>query len=372
MTVQQLGKARSDVEDWTDISLRRVTINMSGQVNKHVKFDFEGDFSPNTTTRGAHSASARINDAVITLDLTDEFKIRTGRYRVPFARGNLTSSRSYIIPTGIRWGVGDGKTGYKAPRWNPLAPATSAGDRDFGMTLWGNIAEGLLQYRVGIFDGRFDHTHASLGYKDHLAYGVRIEMNPIMLGYKADKGWGKADSYLGRRNSLNIGVAYWYQKWDDNRGSSGTAKAYAVDAFWEQKFGDMVPNLQLAYIGQTDLPANLGFNGRKPKTNAYYVQGQLLYDRMVGIGKPALAVRYEYSEYKDFNMRDSARNYVGKGKVGRTSVFVNYYIKGWNAVLSAGVDMVNPNGAMKRFNSDGRTHTGKSFTDFTIAMQTIF
>ncbi|MGC8852452.1 MAG: porin, partial [Hydrogenobacter sp.] len=65
--------------------------------------------------------------------------------------------------------------------------------------------------------------------------------------------------------------------------------------------------------------------------------------------------------------------YLGKGKVGRTSIFLNYYIKGWNAVLSAGVDIVNPNGAMKRYNyDDTKTHFGKNFTDFTIAMQTIF
>ncbi|SNZ11217.1 porin [Hydrogenobacter hydrogenophilus] len=374
ITAQRLGKARSDVKDWTDFSIRRATINMAGQANKYVKFEFEGDFSPNTTNRGSHqAASASINDAVITLDLADELKIRTGKYRVPFARANLTSSRNYVIPTGIRWGAGDGQTGYKAPSWNPFAPATLAGDRDYGMTFWGNIADGLFQYRVGIFDGKFDHTDTALGYKDNIAYGIRLEMNPVMLGYKADKGWGKADSYLGKMNVFNIGVAYWAQKWDDNKGSSGTAKAYTVDALWEQKFGDMVPNLQLGYIGQTSLPSTLGFSGTKPKTNAYYVQGQLLYDQMVGIGKPALALRYEYSEYKNFNMTDPVtKAYLGKGKVGRTSVFLNYYIKGWNAVLSAGVDIVNPNGAMKRYNSDGKTYTGKNFTDFTIAMQTIF
>ncbi len=388
ITAQRLGKARSDVKDWTDFSIRRATINMAGQVNKYVKFEFEGDFSPNTTKRGSHQAdSASVNDAVITLDFADEFKIRAGKYRIPFARANLTSSRNYVIPTGIGWGAGDGKTGYKVPvykdpntnsnytlSWSPFAPATLAGDRDAGITFWGNIADGLFQYRVGIFDGKFDHTEQKLGYKDNIAYGIRLEMNPVMLGYKADKGWGKTDSYLGKMNVLNIGVAYWAQKWDDNNGKSGTAKAYAVDALWEQKFGDVVPNIQLGYIAQTSLPYLLGYKDKnnnvlKPKTNAYYVQAQLLYDQVVGIGKPALALRYEYSEYKNFNMIDpQTKDYLGKGKVGRTSIFLNYYIKGWNAVLSAGVDIVNPNGAMKRLNDD----KGKNFTDFTIAMQTIF
>ena len=364
ITGQRLGKARSDVKDYTDFSIRRATINMAGQVNKYVKFEFEGDFSPNTTTRGSHQASsASVNDAVITLDLADEFKIRAGKYRVPFARANLTSSRNYIIPTGIRWGAGDGQTGYKAPGWNPFAPATLAGDRDYGMSLWGNIADGLLQYRLGIFDGKFDHTDAKLGQKDNIAYGMRLEFNPVMLGYKADKGWGKADSYLGKQNVFNIGVAYWAQKWDDGAGTSGTAKAWTVDALYEQKFGDMVPNLQLGYIGQTSLPATLGVSGTKPKTNAYYVMGQLLYDQMVGIGKPALAAKYEYSEYKNFKDLNGQ-----KGKVGRTSVFLNYYVKGWNAQLSLGVDIVNPNGVMKNYNDK----KGKNFTDYTIALQTIF
>ncbi|MGC8852751.1 MAG: porin, partial [Hydrogenobacter sp.] len=75
ITAQRLGKARSDVKDWTDFSIRRATINMAGQVNKYVKFEFEGDFSPNTTKRGSHEDSVKVNDAVITLDFADEFKI---------------------------------------------------------------------------------------------------------------------------------------------------------------------------------------------------------------------------------------------------------------------------------------------------------
>lgn len=363
ITAQRLGKARSDVKDYTDFSIRRATINMAGQVNKYVKFEFEGDFSPNTTNRGSHqSSSASLNDGVITLDLADEFKLRAGKYRIPFARGNLTSSRNYIIPTGIRWGAGDGTNGYKAPNWNPFTPATLAGDRDVGISFWGNIADGMFQYRLGVFDGKFDHTNTDLGAKDNVAYGIRLEFNPVMLGYKADKGWGKADSYLGRQNVLNLGVAYWSQKWDDGKGSSGTAKAWTVDAMWEQKFGDVVPNLQLGYIGQTSLPSNLGIANKKPKTNAYYVMGQILYDQMVGIGKPALAARYEYSEYKEF------KDLTGKGKVSRTSVFLNYYIKGWNAQMSLGVDFVTPNGVLKSYNQN----SGKNFTDYTIALQTIF
>ncbi|MEZ0361040.1 MAG: porin [Hydrogenobacter sp.] len=363
ITAQKLGKARGDVKDYTDFSIRRATINMAGQVNKYVKFEFEGDFSPNTTNRGVHQAnSASINDGVITLDLADEFKVRAGKYRIPFARGNLTSSRNYIIPTGIRWGAGDGTNGYKAPSWNPFAPATLSGDRDAGISFWGNIADGILQYRLGVFDGKFDHTDPNLGTKDNVAYGMRLEFNPVMLGYKADKGWGKADSYLGKQNVLNIGVAYWAQKWDDGKGSSGTAKAWTADVMWEQKFGDVVPNLQLGYIGQTSLPSNLGVANKKPKTNAYYVMGQILYDQMIGIGKPALAARYEYSEYKEF------KDLTAKGKVSRTSVFLNYYIKGWNAQMSLGVDFVTPNGVLKSYNQN----SGKNFTDYTIALQTIF
>lgn len=365
ITAQRLGKASSNVKDYTDFSIRRATINMAGQVNKIVKFEFEGDFSPNTTNRGSHQASsASLNDGVISLEFADEFKVRAGKYRVPFARGNLTSSRNYIIPTGIRWGAGNGQSGYRAPSWNPFAPATLAGDRDAGISVWGNIADGMLQYRLGVFDGKFDHTDANLGQKDNVAYGVRLEFNPTMLGYKAEKGWGKADSYLGKQNVLNIGIAYWAQKWTNSTGTaSGTSKALAVDAMWEQKFGDIVPNLQLGYIGQSDLPITLGQNNVKPKTNAYYVQGQLLYDQVIGFGKPALALKYEYSEYKQFQALSGQ-----KGKVNRTSVFFNYYLKGWNALVSLGADMVSPNGTMKAYNNNA----GKNFTDFTLALQTIF
>ncbi|MGC8852356.1 MAG: porin, partial [Hydrogenobacter sp.] len=146
------------------------------------------------------------------------------------------------------------------------------------------------------------------------------------------------------------------QKWDDGSGNSGTAKAWTVDAMWEQKFGDIVPNLQLGYIDRKDMPVKDATTNEihKFKDKAYYVQAQLLYDQVVGIGKPALAIRYEKLDDRSPDNKDTHR----------TGVFFNYYIKGQDAKIQLGVDVVN----LK--NKDPNTE--KNYTDWTLALQTQF
>jgi hypothetical protein len=85
---------------------------------------------------------------------------------------------------------------------------------------------------------------------------------------------------------------------------------WTVDMLYEQKFGDIVPNLQVGYINAKDVPYDiaailccsslqiLSYNSYG-KATQIYAQAQLLYDQMVGFGKPALAIRWEQNKNKD-------------------------------------------------------------------------
>lgn len=344
---QRLGKTTTDGEDYTDFSINNARIYFSGQVN-FVQFGANLDFalyqgSSGRTNHGGTKQS-RVNDAFINLKLMDEFQVMAGLYRLPFSRAALTDSYTYVIPTGY---------GYST-RGNLFTPFTIGsvsevknGYRDAGLTFWGNIMDGLIKYQIGVFDGRWDHVDPyDLGVKDNLAFAGRIQFTPTMLGFKGEKGFTLADTYLGKQNVLSIGLGYNTQKWDDGTGNSATAKAWTVDAMWEQKFGDIVPNLQLGYQYRKDMPA-------ATKDRAYYVQGQLLFDQVVGLGKPALAIRYE-------KLDDRTASDLDTDRVG---VFLNYYIKGQDAKIQFGADVVS----LKNRDPDE-----KNYTDWTLALQIQF
>jgi len=171
---------------------------------------------------------------------------------------------------------------------------------------------------------------------------------------------------------------------------------FTVDMIYEQKFGDLVPNLQVGYINAKDVP--FGYNGTPAicpannvcygKATQIYAQGQLLYDQVVGFGKPALAIRFEQNKNKDvlrFNtnaggppspVNNVFGNPIGEPKNTRVGVFVHYYIKGQAAKVSFGVDSVNRNTDSKNADLNAAAGPpairGKSFTDFTLHLQTQF
>lgn len=352
---QRLGKTTTDGEDYTDFSINNARIYFSGQVNKFVQFGANLDFalyqgSSGRTNHGGTKQS-RVNDAFINLKLMDEFQVMAGLYRLPFSRAALTDSYTYVIPTGY---------GYST-RGNLFTPFTIGsvsevknGYRDAGLTFWGNIMDGLIKYQIGVFDGRWDHVDPDyLGVKDNLAFAGRIQFTPTMLGFKGEKGFTLADTYLGKQNVLSIGLGYNTQKWDDGEGNSATAKAWTVDAMWEQKFGDIVPNLQLGYQYNKDMPAGSPVGSEKTKNKVWYAQAQLLYDQVVGLGKPALAIRYE-------KLDDGTASDLDTDRVG---VFLNYYIKGQDAKIQFGADVVS---------LKNRDPEEKNYTDWTLALQIQF
>ncbi|PMP91345.1 MAG: short chain amide porin, partial [Hydrogenobaculum sp.] len=142
---------------------------------------------------------------------------------------------------------------------------------------------------------------------------------------------------------------------------------------WEQKFGDFVPNFQAAWLDQKDLGyATAGTTVDQPEAQGYYLQTQLLYDRYVGIGKPALVLRYENDENKNYyTVTNNGVTSFVTGKVAMTDIFFNYYIDGGNANISLGAQIVSPNSDLKNATANGNNQL-KDFTDWTLALRTVF
>jgi hypothetical protein len=275
--------------------------------------------------------------------------------RVPFSRNALTSAYAQLFPyaPSVRGLLPVSPTDVEVDH---PADATSLNPRDHGIVVWGNVAGGLVKYYLGITDGATIRSSTD----DKLAYTVRLQFTPTMLGFKGETGYTLADTYLGRQNVLSIGVGYRVV----GRNTRDT-KMWTVDMLYEQKLGDLVPNLQVGFINKKDAG---GVADRK--ASQIYAQGQLLYDQMVGFGKPALAIRLEQNKNEKVDT-DSNRD---EPKVTRLGVWTHYYIKGQAAKVSLGLDSVNLNSEAKnRTCSDyGVNGKCKNFTDITLQFQTQF
>ncbi|MFZ8784695.1 porin [Thermocrinis sp.] len=366
----------------TNFAAKLVTIGASGQVNKLVYFGITAE-SPSPGLR----SSFVTRDAFVGLKFADEFRVQAGAMRIPFSRATLTSSYNFLIPT---QDVRD--IYYEGLRIDPIDGQSVRGDagernRDAGIVVWGNVAGGMLKYYLGVTDGRYDRRTGPFGTtntKDNLAYTIRLQFTPTMLGFKPEKGYSLADTYLGRQNVLTLGVGYRTLKAQTTGLSnltpprydySKTAKLWTADMLYEQKFGNLIPNLQVGYINAKDVTYRyIAPNVLYGTATQIYAQGQLLYDQVVGFGKPALAIRWEENKNKDLSTFNTTTGQTSvdtrEPKDTRVGVFVNYYIKGQDARIAFGVDTVNRNRDSKRNDPSGST--GKNFTDFTLYLQTRF
>jgi hypothetical protein len=318
-------------------------ITASGHVNKLVYF------SMNLEGKEA-GGSPVVRDSFIGMKFADEFRLQAGLMRAPFSRAALTSTYALLFPYTPK---------FDALRVSPTGVGTAVSPRDAGVVVWGNVADGMLKYYLGVTDGETIGSSAD----NSLAYTVRLQFTPTMLGFKGETGYTVADTYLGRQNVLSIGVGYRVV------GRNGTdTKMWTVDMLYEQKLGDIVPNLQVGYIDQKD---TRGYANEKAKQ--LYVQGQLLYDQMVGFGKPALAVRFEQNKNENINGAGANEN---DPKVTRLGVWAHYYIKGQAAKVSLGVDSVSLNSEAKQRTCAPSTFASprncKDFTDVTLQLQTQF
>jgi hypothetical protein len=352
----------------TNFYVNLVNITASGQVTKLVYFSINAE---STAFRGSFIT----RDAFIGMRFADEFRVQAGAMRVPFSRIALTPSYNFLIPTQT---YGDVFLGLSI---NPIHAQglSNDGSRDTGIVVWGNVAGGMLKYYLGVSDGRFDRRGEffTIGgqnrTKDSLAYTIRLQFTPTMLGFKGETGYTLWDTYLGRQNVLTLGVGYRVVGAETTgltHNYSKDAKMWTVDMLYEQKFGDIVPNLQVGYINAKDVAFQVvGTNVRYGEATQIYAQAQLLYDQMVGFGKPALAIRWEQDKNEDrreFNTSTGATTAIlGEPSNTRVGVFVNYYIKGQDAKVSFGVDSVNRN-------ANSRGANGRSFTDVTLHLQTRF
>ncbi len=413
---QDNGKVTTNDHKSVNFSVENARLYFAGQINPVVQFGANIDFSDNNVLTPDGSARSHdkmqytiVKDAFINFKFKKSFQVTTGLFLDPWSRIPLEDLYSFIVPIedynpGVseinvdgarllqtKYAVNPNYLNYDGvykfkPFIKPLVPLTFGSDvgnafRDTGIAIWGDVAKHTaLKYYIMVGNGRYDYQYGS-NAKSNLKYGFRIELTPTFLGYKGEPDYVDKDTFFGKRKTLTFSFAYQQQKIDcsnaltnicNGQTSSTTAKAYTFDVLWEQKFGDFVPNFQAAWLLQKDLGFSKANNNiSQPEAKGYYIQTQLLYDRYVDIGKPALVLRYEEDENKNYYINPSNQNDFINTKIFMTDLFLNYYIKGENANVSLGVQFVNPDANLIDVTSNGE-NTLRAFNDWSLAFRTVF
>lgn len=313
-----------------DFMVRRAYFYLQGQVAPkltfftHIAGDRLGQDGVDSPGSGLGTGLS-LRDGWIAYAPFEELKIQAGRMYVPFTRSYGTESTFTLLTLDLPFMQG----GVRAKTFYP-----SNVGRDDGVTVWGNLAKGIIQYRVGVFDGQQGAQNTQKGPRT----AARISINPL----DSEGQWFNKGNYLGTKKVLSFGVGFDRQadiKWAADR-STADYSAWTTDVFFDHPIKSSAVNFEWAYTGIKN-SQELG------DAKTWYLQGGWL---MPAFSK---AVRLQpYAKYEAVYRKTAAdTGYAGGG--------VNLLFKQHDLKLTFEYDKVLP--------ESGSSEKSKSL--FTVQMQ---
>jgi hypothetical protein len=219
-----------------NVFLRRIRVLFGGRVSDKWTFFVETD-SPNlgkaTTSSGVKdTGTIYIQDAYVTYDAGDVFKVDAGMILVPLGH-NHNQSAATLLPVD-----------YGSYTFSESSPLCTRMGRDYGVQLRGYPATQHLEYRLGVFQGvrGTDATNA-----------FRVAGRAVWYPFAADTGFFYGGTFQGSRRVVAIGAGFDTQE---------AYHSYAADVFIEQPInrGEQGITAQFNWMrfqGGTFLPTTL-------------------------------------------------------------------------------------------------------------------
>lgn len=313
------GSGPNGTDNTSDIFFRRNRLMMSGQLDDvygfYAAIQFEGDqrIFPETVA-STPQKNFDMLDTFFVADYTDAFRLRAGLGKDPLIREDnencfapLSVDRSLFIYTDL-------------PRLN----------RDFGVVLWGNLADALFQYRVAAMKGNDDSNDP----KSSLRYTARVHVSLLDPEYSLVY----SGSYLGKKKVLTIGAGYQMEPDAVFGNVSGKDmakdyKAYTYDVFFEYPTPAGTFTASGAYLkedfdgafkGPDPDPRSVGLNGEK---NGWYTKAGYMLPQKIGSGNLQLFGRYEKWKFAQMNG-------IFDQEIKWSAFGINYYLKGQDLRLT--------------------------------------
>jgi hypothetical protein len=305
---ESLGSATLDGMS-NNLFIRRTRILVGATLFKDLDFFFETDF-PNLFKQQAtpeglkNTPGLNVQDAFFTYKfIGDQLKLDVGYMLTPMSHNALQSAASLY-----GWDYFANTFRHS----NLLGSSAEPAGRDLGLELRGLLADGLLEYRVGAFQGvREPATMTDVGAQNMFRLIARLQVNL----FDPETGFFYGGTYLGGKKVLSFGASYDFQ--DDY-------KYFAVDGLLDMPLGPGVITAQVN-VAQWD---GGDFIAGLPKQLA--IMGEAGYT-IAGL-KLAPIVRFEKRDISDGDAGDETRIAGG----------LAYWAHGHNFNLKAFFSRVTP------------------------------
>jgi hypothetical protein len=304
-----------------DFMTRRAYLYLKGQVTPyasfftHVAADRIGQDDLDNSSLGLGSGVAW-RDLWITLNVHEAVKIQAGRMYVPLTRNYGTTSTKALLTTDLDWTQG-------GVRGNIFYPSKVG--RDDGVCVWGNVMEGMGQYRFMISEGVENHTQNP---DDNLRLVGRISGN---LG-EPEEGWFNQGSYLGKKRVLAIGLGLDYQEDLVLNSKKKNYFVWTADAYYDEPMANGgVVTVEGALIHIQNGPNGIKWTQHTSGDDASILslKGGYLFPDEIGVGRIQPFLHWEYIKVDERHRDDTAVygfgcNYFVGGHANKASVDFTY------------------------------------------------
>ena len=292
-------------EELNDFMIRRTYFSVKGTATPELSFfmhyagDRIGQDGLDNSSYGLGTGLA-LRDAWVTYKvLGNDFMIQAGRMYIPFTRNYGTTSTKALLTTELDWGQGGIRSGIFYP---------SKVGRDDSVTLWGNVLEDKLQYRLMVGEGA---ESSALNPDDNLRFAGRLSFNL----FDTETGWFNKSTNLGQKKILAIGGGFDYQQdlvWGDKQDDY---TAYTADIHLDMPMGAGALTADLAYIGIDNSVNGITSSDLTAGTDGDIMTGQLgfLFNENIQPFVHAEVIMPDASGAEDTNVYGAGLNYYIKG-----------------------------------------------------------
>lgn len=322
-------ETKSDGAWATSFMIRRARVILNASVAKNVTLFWESDDYKRggQGNDGAATGSVETNkdsvpgsfndkigmftqDCYINYKIAPEFQLAFGMILLPFMHLNRQSA---VSPLGVDYDTAVVNL-YATNVW-----------RDTGFEARGLLFNGLIDYRLGVFQGKSKSGGTDVSSNDDVnpngfpRLTGRVQLNLL----DAEDGFFYSGNYLGKKKIASFGAGYDFQQKSDLNGSGATADvknymAWTIDFFVDYPIDPAtVFTFQAAYVNMKHRPA-----ADYEKEYGYFIETGCLF---MGSLQPVL-------KYMTWVAKDN----VTTGRNATTTYLVaglNYFINGHNANL---------------------------------------
>lgn len=299
-----------------DFAIKQIRLYGAGQITNLFKFGANVDFAKGTTDKPLgttpDAGSATVADGYVMLDFMKEAKLMVGIYRMAVSRIALQDSYTYMM--------------VHAPSVGAARYLSNQNNyRNAGVTLWGDVANGMFRYNVGLWDGSYSpvvtgatgtpvptgnpSNLTQANNPDRMAYSARVAVNL----WDPEPGYTNSCCYLGKAKILALGLGYLDQPYSGSAGS-GHYTVKTADAFLAM---DPITVEAAYFLYDYDDPL-AGTGGQKP--TGWYAQASFKV-----LDKLEPAFRYESWDADNSSVLNDYKRYVAG---------INYYLDGHNAKIT--------------------------------------